>query len=136
MPHTMLEIKNASFKAALGAAALVEYADAVESAAINVSSSPYKFTPISGAVQQGSGALTEEIQISLGQDLTAASLYTFLRTNHGGKGKIEFFPKGGTLPKVAANVTFQAPAVIGGGAGIAMATATLLVDGLCTITAG
>lgn len=136
MAHVMLEIKNASFKAALGAGVLTEYADAVESAAINVTSSPYKFTPISGAVQQGSGALTEEIVVSLGQDLTAASLYTFLRTNHGGKGKIEFFPKGGTVPKVAANVTFQAPAVIGGGAGIAMATATMLVDGISTITAG
>lgn len=136
MPHVLLEVKNASFKASVGVAALVEYADAVESATVNVTTSPYKFTPISGAVQQGSGALTEEISVSLGQDLTAASLYTFLRTNHGAKGKIEFFPKGGTVPKVAANVTFQAPAAIGGGVGIAMAQATLLVDGLSTITAG
>jgi hypothetical protein len=136
MPHVLLEIKNASFKAALGVAALVEYADAIESAQVNTTSTPYKFTPISGAVQQGSGALTEEIVISLGQDLTAASLYTFLRTNHGGKGKVEFFPKGGTVPKVAANVTFQAPGAIGGAAGIGMAQATLLVDGICAITAG
>jgi hypothetical protein len=136
MPHTLLEIKNASFKAAVGAAALVEYADAIDSATVNVSNTDYKFSPISGAVQQGAGALTEEIQISLGQDFTAASLYTFLRTNHGAKGKIEFYPKGGTVPKVAANVTFKAPTSMGGAPGIAMSTATMLVDGVSTITAG
>ncbi|WIF20475.1 major tail protein [Arthrobacter phage Berka] len=137
MPHTLLEIKNASFKAAVGAGALVEYADAIENAQVNITSTPYKFTPINGVVQQGAGPLTEEIVLSIGQDLTAASFYTFLRTNHGAKGKVEFFPKGGTVPKVAANVTFQAPGAIGGAGGtIGMASATLLVDGLSTITAG
>lgn len=134
MPHTILEIKNASLKAAVGAAVLVEYADAIDSAALNSTSSPVKWVPINGAVQQGAGPLSEEIVLNIGQDLTAGSLWLFLRNNHGAKGKVEFYPKGGTAPKVAANVTFQAPGTLGGGVGVGTSGATLLVDGIAAIT--
>jgi len=135
MAHNVLEIKNASFKAAVGAGVLTEFADAVASVQLQASSTPRSWNPISGAIQQNVGAQSESIVLNIGQDLTTGSLWLFLRTNHGAKGKVEFFPKGGTTPKVAANVTFQAPGTLGGTADAETASgATLLVDGLATIT--
>lgn len=135
MPHNVLEIKNASFKAALGAGVLTEFADAVESIQLQATASPTKWHPISGAIQQGVGAPTETLVLNIGQDLKTGSLWLFLRANHGAKGKVEFFPKGGTLPKVTANVTFQAPGTLGGSqAATTVSGATLLVDGLAVIT--
>lgn len=135
MPHNVLEIKNASFKAAVGAGVLTEFADAVESVQLQAAASPTKWQPISGAIQQGVGAATETLVLNIGQDLKAGSLWLFLRANHGAKGKVEFFPKGGTLPKVTANVTFQAPGTLGGSqTATTVSGATLLVDGLAVIT--
>lgn len=135
MPHNVLEIKNASFKAAVGAGTLTEFADAVESIQLQATSTAKVWEPISGAVQQGAGAAKETVVLNIGQDLTAGSLWLFLRANHGAKGKVEFYPKGGTTPKVAANVTFQAPGTLGGNATAnTVSGATLLVDGLATIT--
>ena len=135
MAHTILEIKNASFKAALGAGVLAEYADAVENAALNSASTSNTWAPINGVNQQTASPLTETVVLNIGQDLKTGSLWLFLRNNHGATGKIEFFPKGGTTPKVAADVIFQAPSQVGGSAGgIPTAGATLLVKGLATIT--
>ena len=135
MPHTILEIKNASFKAALGAGVLAEYADAVENAALNSASTANTWAPINGVNQQTASPLTETIVLNLGQDLKTGSLWLFLRTNHGLAGKVEFFPAGGTTPKIAADVIFQAPSAVGGSAGgIPTAGATLLVKGMATIT--
>jgi hypothetical protein len=135
MAFTILEIKNASFKAALGVAALVEYADAVDNAALASTSTTNTWAPINGVNQQTASPLTETITLNLGQDLKTGSLWLFLRSAHGQAGKIEFFPQGGTTPKVAADVVFQAPAAVGGGAGtIPATTCTLLVKGLATIT--
>lgn len=135
MPHTILEIKNASFKAALGAGVLAEYADAVDNAALNSTATTNTWAPISGLNQQTASPLTEQVVLNLGQDLKTGSLWLFLRANHGKAGKIEFFPQGGTTPKVAADVIFQAPSAVGGAAGgVPTAGATLLVNGLATIT--
>jgi hypothetical protein len=135
MGHNILEIKNASFKAAVGAGVLTEFADAVDSITLGATATAKSWEPISGAVQQNVGAQTENITLNIGQDLKTGSLWLFLRTNHGAKGKVEFYPKGGTTPKVAANVTFQAPGTLGGDAkATTVSGATLLVDGLATIT--
>jgi cytoskeletal protein RodZ len=137
MAHNVLEIKNASFKAAVGAAALVEFADAVDSIQLQATATPKTWAPISGANQQTVSQQTETVVLNIGQDLTAGSLWLFLRDNHGKTGKCEFYPKGGTTPKVAANVTFQAPGVLGGSQGGDTASgATLLVSGIATITPG
>lgn len=135
MAHNVLEIKNASFKAAVGAGALVEFADAVESIQLQAAASPITWQPISGAIQQTVAAPTETVVLNIGQDLKTGSLWLFLRTNHGAAGKIEFFPKGGTTPKVTANVVFQAPGTLGGNqTAQTVSGATLLVAGLATIT--
>lgn len=135
MPHNVLEIKNASFKAAVGAGVLVEFADAVENIQLQATASPKSWAPISGANQQQVSQATETVVLNIGQDLKTGSLWLFLRQNHGLAGKIEFCPKGGTTPKVAANVTFQAPGVLGGGQTTdTVSGATLLVSGLATIT--
>jgi len=135
MPHTILEIKNASFKAAVGAGVLAEFADAVENAALNSTSTANTWAPINGVNQQTASPLTETIVLNIGQDLKTGSLWLFLRNNHGLAGKVEFYPAGGTTPKVAADVVFQAPSTVGGAAGgIPTATATLLVKGLAVIT--
>jgi hypothetical protein len=135
MAFTVLEIKNASLKVALGAGTFTEYADAVDNAALNMASTTNTWAPINGVNQQTASPLTETITLNLGQDLKTGSLWLFLRTNHGAAGKVEFYPQGGTTPKVAADVVFQAPAAVGGGAGtIPATTATLLVKGLSVIT--
>jgi hypothetical protein len=135
MSHNILEIRNASVKAGVGAEAPTEFGDAVENIQLQATSTPTKWEPVSGANQQTAGNQTETIVLNIGQDLTAGSLWLFLRANHGKKGKVEFFPQGGTTPKVEATVTFQAPGALGGGAnGAAVSGATLLVDGLADIT--
>lgn len=135
MSHNILEIRNASFKAGVGAEAPTEFADAVENIQLQATSTSTKWEPISGANQQSVGNQTETIVLNIGQDLTAGSLWLFLRANHGKKGTVEFAPQGGETPKVTADVTFQAPGALGGGAnGAAVSGATLLVDGLADIT--
>lgn len=136
MAHTILEIKNASLKLALGAGTFTEYADAVDNAALNSASTANTWTPISGVNQQTASPLTETIVLNIGQDLKTGSAWLFLRTNHGAAGKVEFYPAGGTTPKVAADVVFQAPGTVGGagGGGIPTSQATLLVKGLAVIT--
>ena len=135
MPHTILEIKNASLKMALGAGVLAEYADAAQSAALATTSTANTWAPINGVNQQTASPLTETIALEIGQDLKTGSAWLFLRNNHGLAGKVEFYPSGGTTPKVAADVIFQAPSTVGGAAGgIPTATATLLVKGLAVIT--
>lgn len=135
MGHNILEIKNASVKAGVGAEVPTEFADAVENIQLQSTSTDTAWEPVSGANQQSAGNQKESIVLNIGQDLTAGSLWLFLRANHGKKGTIEFCPQGGTTPKVTAAVTFKAPGVLGGGAnGPAVSGATILVDGLADIT--
>lgn len=137
MPSTMiqLEIKNALFNAKLdGAAAAVEFADHVDNAALTTTSTPTNFAAISGNDQNRMGQPTESIVLNIGQSLVEGSLWLFLRENHGKTGTVEFFPNGGTAPKVTAEVTFQAPGTLGGVRGPGVSGATLPVNGQAVIT--
>lgn len=136
MPHTLLTIKNATLKLAPTRATpvFVEFGDAITSAKALFSSTDNTWEPISGAVQNSTGALKHEVQIDLGQSTKTGELMQFLVTNHGVAGKLEFYPKGGTTPKYVADVILRAPSELGGGVGVATTSASMKVDGQPTIT--
>lgn len=137
MPHTLLSIKNAIVKLAPTRATpvYVNFEDAMTSTKLLFSSTDNTWEPISGAVQNSTGALKYEVQLDLGQSTKNGELQQFLVANHGVAGKMEFYPKGGTTtPKVVADVVFKAPAELGGGVGIATTSAAFKVDGTPAIT--
>lgn len=135
-PSTLvqLEIKNALVKAKVGAGVAVEFGDHVDSIALTTTSATSTFKAVSGKNQSKVQDPEETLVLNLGQSLKADSLWMFLRTNHGKTGTIEFYPAGGTTPKVEADVTFQAPGTLGGVQGAASSGATILVNGLAVIT--
>jgi len=130
-----LEVKNALVKAKVDAdVALLEFGDHVDNAALVTTTTSTTFAAVSGNSTSSTPPPTETVVLNLAQSLKSGSLWLFLRTNHGKRGQIEFFPKGGTTPKVAADVTFQAPGTLGGTVGAGTSGATILVHGLATIT--
>ena len=132
---TQLVIKNAQVNMKLDAdVELEEFGDHVDNAALTTTSAVTLFKAVSGNGQAAVGDPDETIVLNLAQSLKAGSLWLFLRTNHGKKGQVEIFPKGGTTPKIAAEVTFQAPGTLGGAAGPGVTGATILVHGLAVIT--
>lgn len=136
-PSTMvqLEIKNAIFSAKLDAETeMTQFADHVDNAALTTTSTATNFAAISGNDQNRVATPTETVVLNIGQSLVEGSLWLFLRENHGKSGQIEFFPQGGTTPKVSANVTFQAPGTLGGTRGPGVSGATVLVNGMAAIT--
>lgn len=130
-----LEIKNALVKAKLTAdPTLVEYGDHVDNVALTTASTTALFAAVSGNSKATLGDPTETIVLNIAQSLKTGSLWLFLRNNHGKEGTVEIMPKGGTAPKIAATVTFQAPGSLGGAVGGGTSGATILVHGLATIT--
>lgn len=130
-----LEIKNALVKAKLTAdAALVEYGDHVDNVALTTTAATSLFKAVSGNSKATLGDPDETLVLNIAQSLKAGSLWLFLRNNHGKEGMVEIMPKGGTAPKIAATVTFQAPGTLGGAVGGGTSGATILVHGLATIT--
>jgi hypothetical protein len=137
MPHTLLSIKNAIVKIAPTRATpvYVNFEDAVTSFKALFTSTDNTWEPVSGAIQNSTGALKHEIQLDLGQSTKNGELMQFLVANHGASGKIEIFPKGGTTtPKYAADLVIKAPGELGGGVGIATTSVAMKVDGQPTIT--
>lgn len=135
--HNILVIKNAVVKLANTriTPTFNTYEDAIDIAQCNLSSDDFQWVPVSGNVQNQTGALKWEIQLNLGQDTKTGGLTQFLIANHGVAGKLEYYPKGGsTTPKVAADVILKAPAALGGGVGVATTAVTLKVDGQPVIT--
>lgn len=136
--HNILAIKNAVVKLANtrgGTPAFQTFEDALDIAQLNLSSDDFQWVPVSGNVQNQTGAIKWEAQLNLGQDTKTGGLMQWLVANHGVAGTMEYFPKGGsTTPKVSANVIIKAPAQIGGGVGVATTAATLKIDGQPTIT--
>jgi hypothetical protein len=137
MPSTLvqLEIKNALVKAKLTAdATLTEYGDHVDNVALTTTAATSLFKAVSGNSKATLGDPDETIVLNIAQSLKAGSLWLFLRANHGKEGMVEIMPKGGAAPKIAANVTFQAPGTLGGAVGGGVSGATILVHGMATIT--
>lgn len=136
MPHTLLTVKNATLKMAptRTAPVYVEFGDALSSAKVLFTSTDNTWEPISGNVQNSTGALKYEVVLDLGQDTKSGGLLQFLVANHGAAGKMEFYPKGGTAPKVLADVIVRAPGELGGAVGVATTSVTLKVDGAAAIT--
>ena len=132
---TQLEIKNALVKAKLTAdPTLVEYGDHVDNVALNTTSTTALFKAVSGNSKATLGDPDETIVLNIAQSLKAGSLWMFLRASHGKQGTVEISPKGGTAPKITADVTFQAPGTLGGAVGGGVSGATILVHGMATIT--
>lgn len=132
---TQLEIKNAQVNVKLTAdVEFIEAGDHVDNVALNTTSTTALFKAVSGNSKATLGDPDETIVLNLAQSLKAGSLWLFLRTNHGKEGQVEIFPKGGIAPKITADVTFQAPGVLGGAVGGGVSGATILVHGLATIT--
>ena len=131
-----LEIKNAkvSAKVGTGVGSLLEFGDHVDNIALTTTSTATNFAAVSGNDQNRIAQPTETIVVNVAQSLKAGSFWLFLRDNHGKTGTLEFQPNGGTTPKVAADVTFQAPGTLGGGRGPGVSGAVILVNGMATIT--
>lgn len=136
MAHTLLAIKNATLKLSptRGTPVFVEFGDALDSALVNITSEDYSWDPISGVPQNQVGALKHEVVLNLGQDTKTGGLMQWLYANHGALGKIEFYPKGGSIPKFAGDIIVRAAGALGGGKGVATTSVTLKVDGLPVIT--
>lgn len=136
--HNILAIKNAVVKLANtrgGTPTFFTFEDALDLAQLNLTSDDFQWVPVSGNVQNQTGAIKWEVQLNLGQDTKTGGLMQFLVANHGVAGSLEYYPKGGsTTPKVAVNIIIKAPGTIGGAVGVATTTATLKVDGQPTIT--
>lgn len=136
MPHNILTIKNATLKmsAVRATPVFVEFGDALDQAAVNISSEDFTWRPINGSVQNQVGVLQYEVALNLGQDTKTGGLMQWLIANHGALGKIEFYPKGGTIPKFAGDIVVKAPGALGGGVGVATTSVTMKVDGSPVIT--
>ena len=137
--HTPLVINGAIVKLAntrTGTPVFTEFSDASLEVKLTNTFETYEHKPVSGVNQNRPGPLSQTVTISVASDLKTGSLWLWLMNNHGVAGKIEFYPAGGTLPKVAADVVIVAPSEVGGAQGLAgPASVTLTVDGLATITA-
>jgi len=137
MAHNILTIKNAVVKLSNSRTTpvWVDHSDALDQAKVNISSDDFQWVPISGNIQNQTGALKYEVVLNLGQDTKTGGLLQYLVANHGVAGKIEFYPKGGTTtPKFAGDIILKAPDGLGGPVGVATATVTLKVDGAPVIT--
>lgn len=136
MAHNVLSIKNALVKLSPTRTTPVytEFGDAIDIVKANISSDDVQWVPVSGLVLNETGALKWDVEINLGQDTKTGGLLQYLITNHGAKGKIEFYPKGGTVPKFVGDVVLKAPNTLGGGVGVATASVSLKVDGQPIIT--
>ncbi len=136
MAHNILAIKNAlvKFSPSRTTPVWTEFGDAIDVAKANISSEDFKWVPVSGAVQNSTGALMWEVELNLGQDTKTGGLMQYLVANHGVAGKIEFYPKGGTIPKFAGDIVLKAPNTLGGGVGVATAGVTMKIDGQPVIT--
>ncbi|QCG78273.1 major tail protein [Arthrobacter phage Idaho] len=135
MAHTQLEIKNATVKAAPGASALVDYADAIDNVKLQTEYTTGTFKGVSGKRAITAGSINDKIVINLGDSLKTGEFWSFLRANHGVTGKVEFCPAGGTTPKIAADVMFFAPGSVGGAEGANSSSVTLECLTPATITA-
>lgn len=137
MAHTLLTIKNATVKMAntrTGTPVFTDFSDAITEIKVLFSSDDNQWIPVSGNVQNSSGALKYQVQATLGQSTKTGELMQFLVANHGVQGKLEFYPKGGTIPKFAGDIVLKAPAELGGGVGIVSTGVTMAVDGVPVIT--
>lgn len=135
-PLSQLIMKQAVFSASVGgsSATLTEFSDHADNVTLNTTATAGTFLPVSGANIQTVGDLIETMGLNLAQSLKADSLWMFLRKNHGKKGRVSLTPTSGGAGKVEADVVFQAPAALGGGQGGGVSAATLLVQGVATIT--
>lgn len=136
-PLSQLIMKQAVFSAAVGtgsAVTLTEFSDHADNVTLTTTATTASFLPISGKNLQTVGDPTESLGLNLAQSLKADSLWMFLRNNHGKSGKVSLTPTGGGKGKVEADVIFQAPATLGGAQGGGVSAATLLVQGMATIT--
>jgi hypothetical protein len=138
--NNILTIKNAVVKLANtrgGSPVFTEFSDATNSITLNTAYETVEWKPVSGNNQTQVGTLSWTATLEIAQDLTVGSLWNYCLTNHGVAGSIEFYPKGGTTPKVVGSVIIAAPNAVGGGQGGALsATVTMTFDGAATVTAG
>lgn len=132
MAHNVLNIKNATLT--LGA---IDYADAITSATISITSTDSKWIPISGNVINETSVPEYTVELDFGQDFTAATtLMGVLLSKHGTTSPFVLKPKGGTAPSVTGVLLIKAPSQIGGGVGVATASASLPVNGVPVIVYG
>lgn len=134
-PLAQLIMKQAEFSAAVGTSGtLQEFSDHADNITLTTTATTATFNPVSGKNIQTVGDPTETLSMNLAQSLKSSSLWMFLRTNHGKSGRVSLVPTGGGKGKIDAEVIFQAPATLGGAQGGGVSAATLLVQGMATIT--
>lgn len=136
--NNILTIKNTVVKIANTRATPVytEFSDATLTAVLGMAYDTIEWKPVSGLNQTQVGTISWNATLEIAQDLKTGSFWNYCLTNHGAAGKIEYFPKGGTLPKVVGDIIIGAPSQVGGGQGSALtATVTFSFDGQPVVTA-
>lgn len=131
---TDYSIKNASVKAALAGATLVEYGDDIDVVQLVTTFESTGRKPVSGNNSSAIGPLTDNINVTFADSLKTGEFWLFLRNNHGAAIDVEFTPKAGGTAKIEHTVTATAPGAFGGGQGYNAATAVLFGEGPATIT--
>ncbi|MFC8038626.1 hypothetical protein ACFUOZ_04665 [Paenarthrobacter sp. NPDC057355] len=131
LKNTIVKITNTR----TGTPTFTEFSDATNSAVLNMAYDIIEHKPVSGVNQTQVGTITWSATLEISQDLKTGSFWLYCLNNHGAAGKIEFYPKGGTLPKVTGDIIIGAPSQVGGSAGSALyATVTFSFDGAATVT--
>ena len=134
MPSLPNKVTNIS--AASVTVSAVDFSDAITLVTFNSNSTDTVWTPLSGNIQQTTGAPVWTATCEFGQDLTAVTTFTnFLIANHGKSTTLVFKPAGATQA-ITATVTLKAPATLGGGVGVATSSADFGVNGQPSITVG
>lgn len=130
-PHKVLNISAASVTVSG-----VDFSDAITLVTFNSTSTDTVWTPVSGNVATSTGVPVWTANLEFGQDLTAnTTLTNFLIANHGKAVTLVYKPTGATQT-ISASVTIKAPAVLGGGVGVATSNTELPVNGQPTVTVG
>lgn len=126
MPHSPLNIKTASIT--IGG---VEYGDAVTIATLVPTYTEVRWEPISGNTTVEDPLPLWALNLTIGQDLTDSTrLTTALLLGAGTKKPFVIKPISATSKALfSGTCTLRAPAQLGGGKGIAIATVVLPVDG-------
>lgn len=135
--NNILTLKNSIVKIANTRATpvYVEFSDATNAITLNMAFDTVEWKPVSGVNQSQVGAITYSATLEIAQDLKTGSFWNYCVTNHGAAGKIEFYPKGGTTPKVTGDIVISAPSQVGGTPGVALsATVNITFDGPAVIT--
>lgn len=116
-PNDPIVFGQSSLTGKLGAAAAIEFADAVQQAVLTTPTVWADWSPISGKNQSKPVPSLNTCQITLAQDLTTGSLFQWLEANARKKATFVLTPTNSAVAKVTFEAYIGRPGTFGGPAG-------------------